>query len=113
MAKQINVDIGKTMKVARKHFSKVGTEIMANKDKILLGAFLTTIVDNIKTHIEKDDVEKAYEKDSVKYKSITQKHEAEIQALKEQAEKSAQAEERVQQLEQVVHEILEERSGDE
>ena len=69
MAKRINVDIGKTMKVARKHFSKVGKEIMANKDKILLGAFLTTIVDNIKTHIEKDAVEKAYEKDSVKYKS--------------------------------------------
>ena len=32
MAKRINVDIGKTMKVTRKHFSKVGKEIMANKD---------------------------------------------------------------------------------
>ena len=113
MAKRINVDIGKAMKVAGKYFSKVGKEIMANKDKILLGAFLTTIVDNIKTHIEKDAVEKAYEKDSVKYKSITRKKEAEIQVLKEKADRSDQAEERIQQLEQVVQEILEERSGNE
>ena len=113
MAKRINVDIGKTMKVARKHFSKVGKEIMANKDKILLGAFLTTIVDNIKTHIEKDAVEKAYEKDSVKYRSILRKNEAKIRVLKEQADRSAQVEERLQQLEQVVQKELEERSGNE
>ena len=86
MAKRINVDIGKAMKVAGKYFSKVGKEIMAHKDKILLGALFTTIVDDIKTHIEKDDVEKAYEKDSVKYKSITQKNEAKIQVLKEKAD---------------------------
>lgn len=110
MAKRINVDMDKAMKVARKYFSKVGKEIMAHKDKILLGAFFTTIVDNIKTHIEKDAVEKAYEKDSVKYKSITRKKEAEIQVLKEKADRSEQAEERIQQLEQVVQEILEERS---
>lgn len=113
MAKRINVDIGKTMKVARKHFSKVGKELMANKGKILLGAFLTTIVDNIKTHIEKDAVEKAYEKDSVKYKSILRKNEAKMQVLKEKADRSDQADERIQQLEQVVQEILEERSGNE
>lgn len=113
MAKRINVDIGKTMKVARKHFSKVGKELMASKDKILLGAFLTTIVDNIKTHIEKDAVEKAYEKDSVKYKSILRKNEAKMQVLKEKADRSDQADERIQQLEQVVQEILEERSGNE
>ena len=74
MATRINGDIGKAMKVAKNHLSTVGKEIMANKDKILLGAFLTTIVDNIKTHIEKDAVEKAYEKDSVKYKSILRKN---------------------------------------
>lgn len=85
MAKRINVDVGKAMKVAGKYFSKVGKEIMARKDKILLGALFTTIVDNIKTHIEKDAVEKAYEKDSVKYKSITRKKEAEIQVLKEKS----------------------------
>ena len=113
MAKRINVDIGKAMKVAGKYFSKVGKEIMANKDKILLGAFLTTIVDNIKTHIEKDAVEKAYEKDSVKYQSITRKNEAKIRALKEQADRSAKVEERIQQLEQVVQEKLKERSGNE
>ena len=113
MAKRIKVDIGKAMKVAGKYLSKVGKGITAHKDEILLGAFFATIADNIKTHIDKDAVEKAYERDSLKYKSITRKNEAKIQALKEQAEKSAQAEERVQQLEQVVHEILEERSGDE
>ena len=113
MANRINVDIGKAMKVAGKHFSKVGKKLMANKDKILLGALITTIVDNIKTHIEKDAVEKAYEKDSVKYKSIARKNEAKIQVLKEKADRSDQADERIQQLEQVVHEILEERSGNE
>lgn len=113
MAKRINVDIGKAMKVAGKYFSKVGKEIMAHKDKILLGALFTTIVDDIKTHIEKDAVEKAYEKDSVKYKSITRKNEAEIQVLKEKADRSDLADERIQQLEQVVQEILEERSGNE
>ena len=113
MSKRINIDIGKAMKVAGKHFSKVGKEIMAHKDKILLGAFLTAIVDNIKTHIEKDAVEKAYEKDSVKYKSIARKNEAKIRVLKEQADRSTKAEERIQQLEQVVQEKLEERSGNE
>ena len=113
MAKRINVDIGKAMKVAGKYFSKVGKEIMTHKDKILLGALFTTIVDDIKTHIEKDAVEKAYEKDSAKYKSITRKNEAEIQVLKEKADRSDQADERIQQLEQVVQEILEERSGSE
>lgn len=113
MAKRINVDIGKAMKVAGKYFSKVGKEIMAHKDKILLGALFTTIVDDIKTHIEKDAVEKAYEKDSVKYKSITRKNEAEIQVLKEKADRSDLADERIQQLEQVVQEILEERFGNE
>ena len=87
--------------------------IKPHKEKILAVISISAIVNNIKTHFEKKSIEKAYQEDSIKYKSITQKHEAVIQALKEQAEKNAQAEEQVQQLEQVVHEILEERSGDE
>lgn len=113
MANRINVDIGKAMKVAGKHFSKVGKKLMANKDKILLGALFTTIFDNIKTHIEKDAVEKAYEKDSVKYQSITRKNETKMQILKEKADRWDQADELIQQLEQVVQEISEERSRNE
>ena len=113
MAKRINVDIGKAMKATGKYFSKVGKEIMAHKDEILLGALFTTIVDNIKTHIEKAAVEKAYEKDSVKYKSIVRKIEAKAQILKEKADRWDKVDERIQQLEQVVQEELEERSGNE
>ena len=113
MAKRINVDIGKAMKVTKKHFSQVGKEIMAHKDGILLGALFTTIFDNIKTHREKDAVEKAYEKDSVKYQSIARKNEAKMQVLKEKADRWDQADELIQQLEQVVQEISEERSVNE
>ena len=113
MAKRINIDIGKAIKVFLGVLSNAFKAIKPHKEKILAVISISAIVNNIKTYFEKKSIEKAYQEESIKYKSMTQKHEAEIQALKEQAEKNAQAEERVQQLEQVVHEILEERSGDE
>lgn len=113
MDKRINVDIDKAMKASGKFFSKAGKEIMAYKDEILVIISVSGIVDSIKTHFEKDVVEKACKKGSVKYKSITRKHEAEIKVLKDKAEKRAQAEQRVQQLEHTVQEILEERAGNE
>lgn len=113
MAKRINIDLNKAVKETERFLSQASQEIMANKDKILAIVSITAIVDSIKTHFEKAAVEKAYEKDSIKYKSIASKHEAEIQVLKEQADRSIQAEQRVQQLEQVVQEILEERTVDE
>ena len=92
MAKRINIDIGKAVKVFRGFLSNAFKAIKPHKETILTVISISAIVNNIKTHFEKKSIEKAYQEDSIKYKSITQKHEAEIQALKEQAEKSAQAE---------------------
>ena len=113
MAKRINIDLNKAVKVTRNFFSQAGKEIIAHKDEILAVISISAIADSIKTHFEKNAIEKAYEEDSVKYKSVARKHEAEIRVLKEKADRSAQAEQRVQQLEQVVQDILEERSGNE
>lgn len=113
MRKRINIDLDKAVKATRHFFSQAGKEIMAHKDEILAVISITAIIDSIKTHFEKDAVEKAYEEDSVKYKSVTRKHEAEIRVLKEKADKSAKNEQRIQQLEQVVQDILEEQSGNE
>lgn len=113
MAKRVNIDVDKAAKAAVRFFSTAGKEIMAHKEKILAFISISAIADSIKTHFEKDAIEKAYKEDSAKYKSIAQKHEAEIRVLKEKADNSAQAEQRVQQLEQAVQEILGERSGNE
>jgi len=113
MARRINIDINKALKSAGRLLSQAGRELMANKNKVLTIISITAIADNIKTHLEKSEVERAYEEDSVKYKSINRKHEAEIRVLKEKADRSALAEQRVQQLEQVVQDIIEERSGNE
>lgn len=113
MAKRINIDLDKAVQATRHFFAQAGKEIIAHKDEILAVISISAFIDSIKTHFEKDAIEKAYEADSVKYKSVARKHEAEIQVLKEKADRSSQAEQRVQQLEQVVQDILEERSGNE
>lgn len=113
MAKRINIDLDKVGKTAMHRLSQLGKEIVAHKDEILAVISVSAIIDSIKTHIEKNAIERAYEEDSIKYKSVARKHEAEIQVLKQKANKSEKAEQRVQQLEQVVQDILEERSGNE
>ena len=113
MAKRFNIDLDKVGKTTMHRLSQLGKEIAAHKDEILAIMSVSAIIDSIKTNFEKDAIEQAYEADSVKYKSVARKHEAEIQVLKEKADRSSQAEQRVQQLEQVVQDILEERSGNE
>jgi len=107
------IDAAKALKTTKKVLKDVGNEIVAHKDELLAIFAGTALFDSIKSRLEKKAIEKAYEKDSVKYQAVARKQEAEIRVLKTKAERGDLAEERVQQLEQVVHEILEGAPGDE
>ncbi|MDD6986119.1 MAG: hypothetical protein PUI53_02405 [Butyricicoccus porcorum] len=78
-----------------------------HKAKFLTGISLAAIGDNIRVRFGRKKDQKAFKESSVKQQKVARKHEAEMNALKVEAEQAQEAVKRVDQLEQIVKNITE------
>lgn len=83
-----------------------------HSEKFLSGGLLLVAADGIRVRLGRKQDQKAFEESFVKQQKIARKHEAEINALRAEAEQAHESNRRVDQLEQIVKNITE-RSGSE
>lgn len=88
--------------------AKDATEFVGNhKEEFLGGGLLLAVADGIRVRLGRKKDQKAFEESSVKQQKVARKHEAEINALRAEAEQAHEANRRVDQLEQIVKNITE------
>lgn len=109
--------MGKRIKLQNTAIAKVGDGVghlvkgivglVGNyKEKFLGAGLLLLVADNIRVRFGRRKDQKAFEVSSVKQQKVARKHEAEINALREEAEQSREANKRIDQLEQIVRNII-------
>lgn len=76
-----------------------------HKEKFLGGGLLLAVADSIRVRLGRKKNQKAFEESSVKQQKVARKHEAEINALRAEAEQAHEANRRIDQLEQIVKNI--------
>ena len=101
----IQIIDGKYIKVAEKYINYTTGQIKRHHVKLLGIMLASTILDNVRIRIAREKDKTSYERDSVNYKKILCRHEAEIKAYKDEAKKSRQALDKVMHLEKVVQQI--------
>lgn len=84
------------------------TFVQTHKVKILGTVLSLTTLDNIRLRRARKKEQEAYENSSEKQKQVALVHEAEINALKAEAEHAQEAIRRIDQLEQIVNNVTEE-----
>ena len=100
-----NLDFSKICDGMGKRANAVATFVQTHKEQILgAGLLLATIDDFMGRRARKKD-QKAFEKSSVKQKQVARLHEAEINALKAEAEQAREVNRRMNQLEQIIKNI--------
>lgn len=80
--------------------------------KVAIIGLIVAIGDNIRVRLKRKKDRKAFEESSVKQQTVARKHEAEINALRQEAEQAKEAGYRIDVLEQIVKNITE-RGGNE
>lgn len=110
--------MGKRIKLPKIVFAKVGDAVgkMAkdatklvgdHKEKFLVSGFLLAVADDSRVRHGRKKDRKTFEESSVKQQKVVRKHEAEINALRAEAEQAHKANRGVDQLEQIVKNIRE------
>lgn len=100
-----SIDFGKAGDVAGKSIQNAMKFIGNHKAEFLSGISLAAIGDNIRVRLERKKDQKIFEESSVKQQEVTRKHEAEINALKAEAEQAQEVSRRVEQLDQIIKNI--------
>lgn len=114
--------MGKRIKLQNINFAKVGdgvgnvakdvVKFIGNhKEEFLGGGLLLAVADSIRVRLSRKKDQKAFEESSVKLQKVTRKHEAEINALRTEAEQAHEANRYIDQLEQIVKNITEGGGG--
>ena len=83
-----------------------------HKEKFLGAGLLLAAADGIRVRLDRNKDQKAFEESSVKQQMVARKHEAEINALRAEAEQAREVNRRVDQLEQIVKNITEGGGGE-
>lgn len=109
--------MGNRIELPNTDFAKVGDavgkvakdamEFVGNHKEKFLGGLLLVAADGIRVRLGRKKDQKAFEESSVKQQKVARKHEAEINALRAEAERAHEANRRVDQLEQIVKNITE------
>ena len=110
--------MGSRIKLPNIDFAKAGdyigrlaidvAEFVGNhREKFLGGGLLLVAVDGIRVRLGRKKDQKAFEESFVKQQKVARKHEAEINALRVEAEQAYEANRRVDQLGQIVKNISE------
>lgn len=102
---KVGDDMGKTAK-------NVAKFVRNHKEKFLGAGLLLPAADGIRVRLDRNKDQKAFEESSVKQQMVARKHEAEINALRAEAEQAREANRRVDQLEQIVKNITEGGGGE-
>jgi len=105
MDKLPNIDFAKVYDTIRRAV-KSAVKFVGGHKVAFLGV-LTVIGDNIRIRFYRKKDQKVFEESLAKQQKIVRKHEAEINALKAEAEQAQEATRRVGQLEQIVKSITE------
>lgn len=103
-----NPDFPKFSDAMGKAAKAVVTFVQAHKEKLLGAGLLLAIIDNCRLRRARKKDQKAFEECSVKQQEVARKHEAEINALRAEAEQAREANRRIDQLEHIVKKITEE-----
>lgn len=102
---KVGDDMGKTAK-------NVAKFVRNHKEKFLGAGLLLAAADGIRVRLDRNKDQKAFEESSVKQQMVARKHEAEINALRAEAEQAREVNRRVDQLEQIVKNITEGGGGE-
>lgn len=105
--------MGNRIKLQNIGFAKVGDDagylvkdivkfIENHKEEFFGAGLLLVVADNIRVRFGRRKDQKAFEESSIKQQKVVRKHETEINALREEAEKAREANRRIDQLEQIV-----------
>lgn len=103
-----NPDFPKFSDAMGKAAKAVVTFVQAHKGKFLGAVLSLAIIDNCRLRRARKKDQKAFEESSVKQQKVARKHEAEINALRAEAEQAREANRRIDQLEHIVKKITEE-----
>lgn len=77
-----------------------------HKGKFLGAGLLLVVADNIRVRFGRRKDQKAFEESSIKQQKVVRKHEAEINALREESKRAHEVNKRIGQLEQIVRNII-------
>ncbi len=102
-----NIDFAKAGNVLIEATKTAGKFISDHTPEFLVGALSFVTIDNLRVRFARKKDQKLFEESSVKQQAIARKHEAEINALKVEAEQAQEVKKRVNQLEQIVNNITE------
>ena len=102
-----NIDFAKARDDIGRLAKDVAKFVGNHREKFLGGGLLLVAADGIRVRLGRKKDQKAFEESSVKQQKVARKHEAEINALREEAEQAHEANRRVDQLEQIVKNITE------
>lgn len=109
--------MGNRIKLQNIGFTKVGDDaghlvknvakfVENHKEKFLGAGLLLVVADNIRVRFGRRKDHKAFEESSIKQQKVVRKHEAEINALREESERAHEVNKRIGQLEQIVRNII-------
>lgn len=97
---KVGSDLGQAAKTA-------GKFIRNHKTEFLTGAFLFAVTDNIRVRVGRKSDQKSFKKSAINQQKVLRKHEAEISVLRAEAEQAHDAEQKVDQLAQIVRNMSE------
>lgn len=110
MGKQIklpNIDLAKVANTLAETGKTAGAFVKSHATKLLAGALAGVTIDNIRVRIERKKGQKTFDENARKQQQVIRKHEAEINVLKDEAEQTYEALQKVDQLEQIVNNLTE------
>lgn len=102
-----NIDFTKVGNTLVQAGKTAGKFVSDHTPEFLVGALSLVTADNIRVRLGRNKDQKSFEENAIAQQKVIRKHEAEINVLKEQAEQAQDAQQRVDQLEQIVKNITE------
>ena len=110
MGKQIklpNIDLAKVANTLAEAGKTAGAFVKSHATELLAGALAGVTIDNIRVRIGRKKDQKTFDENARKKQQVIRKHETEINVLKDEAEQTYEALQKVDQLEQIVNNLTE------
>ena len=110
MGKQIklpSIDFAKVGNTLVEAGKTVGTFVSNHVPEVLTTILAGVTIDNIRGRMGRKKDQKTFDENTLKQQQVIRKHEAEINALKDEAEQAQEALQKVDQLEQIVNNLTE------
>lgn len=107
-----NIDYEKVNGTLVQATRTAGRFVKDHTPEIFIGAFSFVTVDNIRVRLGRKKDLKSFENNAIKQQTVIRKHEAEINVLKETAAQAQRAQQKVDQLEEIVRNLTEEGAAE-